>query len=345
MTTGPGVDRADDAMHVASAYFETKNYARAREVLRRALAQHPNDPNLLAQLARAEYLLGDYPVAASSSYAALAASPQHELAMRIYTLSLDSLGRRRDALWMAWQGVLAHPNEPLQHRIYARLLQKTWQLRSALQVVDGALRLEPANADALVLRGSILHDLNRIEESDASYRAALELDPANAEALNNMAVNRLQRGKLTRALQGFLGAAGSDPTLGDLARRNIGVVLRKVLVLVTVAAGLLGFLVAFAGVLHSEGQPTGVLRVFAALVTAGLIAVLAWLLRTIPRPVLASVLHKQTFAALRIAHALVAVVAGAWISVFPGPVAIVPVGGILVITGFILFRVGLFTGR
>ena len=73
-------------------------------------------------------------------------------------------------------------------------------------------------------------------------------------------------------------------------------------------------------------------------------------------------LRKQAFAALRIAHALVAVVARAWITVFPGQVVVAAVGiwmkittahrgggqgsgCILVITGFILFRVGLFTGR
>jgi tetratricopeptide (TPR) repeat protein len=120
----PGVDRTDDAIHVAGAYFDTGNYERAREVLRRSLSQQPNDPALLAQHARAEYLLDNYPSAASSAYAALSAAAHDELAMRIYALSIDGLGRLGDARWMAWRGVIAHPNEPLQHRVYARLLQK-----------------------------------------------------------------------------------------------------------------------------------------------------------------------------------------------------------------------------
>ncbi|MHA7648924.1 tetratricopeptide repeat protein [Mycobacterium sp. ML4] len=61
----------------------SKNYQRAREVLRRVLAEHPCDPLLLAHNARAEYLLGDHAQAASSADAALSAAPHDELAMRI----------------------------------------------------------------------------------------------------------------------------------------------------------------------------------------------------------------------------------------------------------------------
>src|SRR5215470_15690927 len=99
MTSEPGVDQADQAVRIADAYFDTENYERAREVLRRSLAQHPSDPGLLAQHARAEYVLDNYDGAARSAYAALAVAPQHELAMRIYALSLDGLGRSAEALW------------------------------------------------------------------------------------------------------------------------------------------------------------------------------------------------------------------------------------------------------
>ena len=331
--------------HVVDAYFETGNYQRARDVLRGLLAQAPNDPDLLAQNARAEYLLENYPGAAHSAYAALGFAPENELAMRIYALSLDSLGRGYEGLWMAWRTVIAHPNEPLAHRIYARLLQKSRQYSSALCSVDEALRLSPNNADALVLRGSILHDLGRIAESSAAYEQALTLEPGNADALNNLSVNRLARGKFAHALRGFLGAAGSDPAMGDLARSNIGVVLRRVLRWVTIGAALLGFLVAFTAGLHSEGQPTAVARVLAGLATAALIAVLLWLVRAVPRQVMVSVLRQQFYATVRLVHAVATVTVGAWITIYPGPVALVPVGALLGISGLLLFRVGLYIGR
>jgi hypothetical protein len=115
--------------------------------------------------------------------------------------------------------------------------------------------------------------------------------------------------------------------------------------LVTIVAGVLGLLVAFVAGLHGEGHSTGTLRVIAGLVTAILSAVLGRFYRAIPREVLASVLREQNFVAVRIVHALVAVAAGAWITIFPGPVAMVPVGAMLVISALILVRVGLFIGR
>ena len=201
-----GLGPADEAGRLAEAYIETGNYQRAREVLGRLLSQNPNDPSLLTQYARAEYMLENYPSAARSAYAGLCADPLNESAMRIYALSLDGLGRDYEARWMAWRGVLAHPNEPLQHRLYARLLHSSRQHASALQAVDVALRLDPMSIEALTLRGSILHDLGRIDESDASYRQVLTLSPGDAEALNNLAVNRLQRFRFGKALRGFLGA-------------------------------------------------------------------------------------------------------------------------------------------
>ncbi|MEM6108331.1 hypothetical protein AAHS21_19155 [Mycobacterium sp. 050272] len=345
MALEPGVDQADQAIHVAEAYFDTENYARGREVLRRSLSQNPNDPGLLAQYARAEYLLENYDGASRSAYAALAAAPQHELAMRIYALSLDGLGRHGDALWMAWQGVRTHPNEPLQHRVYARLLQKSHQLNSALVVVDEALRLDPASPDGLVLRGSILHDLGRIRESTDSYRQALALDANHAAALNNMAVNRLQRGKFGHALRGFLGAAGSDPTLGDLVRRNIGAVLAKMLRRLTIVATVLAVLIQFVGFNHGDGHPTVVLRVATGVVTAALIVILGRFLSAIPRTVLASVLRERAFVVARLVHALMVIGLGACVTALGAMTWTIAAAGSLMIAGLILARVGLTIGR
>jgi tetratricopeptide (TPR) repeat protein len=336
-------DRAGQAIHIAGAYFDTKNYERARDVLRGALAEHPHDPALLGQHARAEYLLENYPGAASSAYAALSAAPLDEMAMRIYALSLDGVGRLHEAMWMAWRGVVAHPNEPLQHRVYARLLQKSRQLPSALMAVNEALRLSPTSTDALVLRGSILHDMGRIPESDASYQEALTLDPGNAEALNNMAVNRLQRGKFGHALRGFLRAAGSDPTLGDLARKNIGALMTNILRRVTVVATALGLLVAVVGSDPDPNRRDLMVRVLIVMFTIGLVGALGWLFRAIPRHLWGSVMRDRGFVAARIVHGLLAVCAGIFAVVFAGPWTI-PAGVLLLISGVILARIGLTLG-
>ncbi|WP_322859813.1 tetratricopeptide repeat protein [Mycobacterium europaeum] len=344
MTSEAGVNRADGALRLAHAYYETKNYERARDVTRVALSQNPNDPDLLALHAATEHALQNYWPAANSAYGALSAAPQHEFAMRVYALALEGLGRNYDAMWMAWRGVVAHPNQASQYRLYAGLLLRSRQQSTALYVIDRALQLEPNSVDALILRGATLHRLGRLVESDASYRQALQLDPGNAEALNDLAVHGLDRNKFGRALRGFLGA-GSDPDLADLARRNIGVVLQKVLTGVTVGAGLLSVVLAITAGAHNDGRPTAVARVVVGLLTGALIAVLWWLLRAIPRGVLLSVLRKQRFSAARAIHALVAIAAGAWITVYPGPPAMIAIGGLLAVSALVIIRIGLFIGK
>ncbi|WP_374022429.1 tetratricopeptide repeat protein [Mycobacterium sp. HNNTM2301] len=344
MTSEPSV-RADSALQLARAYYATKNYQRAQDVTRSALSQNPNDPDLLALNAAAEHALENHWVAAWSAYSALSTAPQHEFAMRVYALALYGLGRTYDALWMAWRGVTAHPNQAEQHRVYATLLAASRQFSSALFVVDRALQLESHSVDALILRGYILYRLGRVAESDAAYRQALQLDPGNAEALNDLAVHRLDSHKFGRALHGFLVAAGRDPALANLARRNIGVVLRKVLTGVTIGAGLVSVLLAITAGAYNDGRPTAVARVVVGLVTAALIAVLWWLLRAIPRGVLLSVLRKQHFSAARAIHALVAIAAGAWVTVYPGPPAMIAVGGLLAVIALIIIRIGLFIGK
>lgn len=345
MTSQPGLGGIDEACGVANAYIDTGNYERAREVLGVALSQSPNDAALLATYARAELALGNSWRAAHSAYAALAGAPNDEFAMLLYALALYELGRRHDGLLMAWRAVTYHPNRIAPLRVYAQLLQKARQLPSAFTVIDQALRLEPHDVDALIRRGSILHDMGRRPDSDAAYQAALRIDPVNATALNDLAVHRVERLKFGRALQGFLGAAGSDPDYGDLSRRNIAVVLRKLLRVVTLGAGVLSGLAAAAAALYGEGHSTAVLRVLVGLLTVALIAFLYWLRRQLPRRVLVSVLREQRFAALRIAHAVAAAAFGAWVTAIPWPAPLVDGGVLLAIGALVITRIGFWIGK
>jgi tetratricopeptide (TPR) repeat protein len=345
VTSGSGIgDQVDEVLRVARFYIEIRRYDRAREVLHSSLSHHPNDPDLLAHYAQTELLLRNYMGAAKSAYAALSVAPHTELAMRIYTFALDGLGRHYDALSMAWRAVIEHPNEALPHRVYATLLQKTRQLPLALRAIEESIRLNPADVDSLVLRGFILHDLGRIRESTASYRAALRLDPTNAAALNDIAVNRLEARKLGRALRGFLAAAGLDPELGDLARKSVGAVLTQLFRRVTIIVVLLGFPIAMAGTAYSNGESTAIFRVIIGLMTVSLIAASGWLLRPLPPRVLASALREHSYVAARAVHAAIAVATGTWVTIFGGEAWTIPAGVFLIVGGLLLLRVGRMIG-
>jgi tetratricopeptide (TPR) repeat protein len=301
----------DAAVALACAYADAKNYARAEQVLRDALTTSPDSADLLANLARIQVLVEDYPSAASTAYAALAIAPEYGFAMRMYAIALEGIGRLGDALQVAWRGATSNPHDRLAHYVYAELLLKARRPWDALYVVGEVLRLEPANTDSHVLHGQVLARLGRHQESTAAYEEALRLDPSNAAAVHNIAVNRLGRNRWLTALRGFRGAARLDPHLGDLVRRNISVALSRLLRLSTAFAAAVAFFVVLSSdaTLHRESSATG-LRITVGVVSVALLGYMVWVSRVVPIRTWRSVLAKRSVLVLRIILAICAIAVG-----------------------------------
>ncbi|AIY45746.1 tetratricopeptide repeat protein [Mycolicibacterium fortuitum] len=332
MTAGAGPGE------VAEAYLSTRNYQRAAEVLESALAEDPNHDGLLAQYARAQLGLKDYDGAAQAAYAALATAPGDQHVMRVYALALNGQGRRQEALQMAWRAATENPHIHSVHYTYASLLLEAGRPRDALDVIDEALRLQPESADSLVLRGDIHRALGSFTAAEDNYEAALRLEPDHASAVHNLAVNRLKWGKLTTSIKGFLGAGRLDPALGELARRNIGVALIRVLRVSTASVILLSIVLIAVTASHENSQSTVVPRVFIALLTLGLVGVIVWLMRSVPRPTLRAVLRERGFLAVRLAFLAFAIIAG-MITAVVGATPLTEVFGPLLLFGAVCLRV------
>jgi tetratricopeptide (TPR) repeat protein len=323
---------------VAEAYLSTRNYQRAAEVLESALAEDPNHDGLLAQYARAQLGLKDYDGAAQAACAALATAPGDQHVMRVYALALNGQGRRQEALQMAWRAATENPHIHSVHYTYASLLLEAGRPRDALDVIDEALRLQPESADSLVLRGDIHRALRSFTAAEDNYEAALRLEPDHASAVHNLAVNRLKWGKLTTSIKGFLGAGRLDPALGELARRNIGVALIRVLRVSTASVILLSIVLIAVTASHENSQSTVVPRVFIALLTLGLVGVIVWLMRSVPRPTLRAVLRERGFLAVRLAFLAFAIIAG-MIPAVVGATPLTEVFGPLLLFGAVCLRV------
>lgn len=332
MTAGAGPGE------VAEAYLSTRNYQRAAEVLESALAEDPNHDGLLAQYARAQLGLKDYDGAAQAAYAALASAPGDQHVMRVYALALNGQGRRGEALQMAWRAATENPHIHSVHYTYASLLLEAGRPRDALDVIDEALRLQPESADSLVLRGDIHRALGSFTAAEDNYEAALRLEPDHASAVHNLAVNRLKWGKLTTSIKGFLGAGRLDPALGELARRNIGVALIRVLRVSTASVILLSIVLIAVTTSHENAQSTVAPRVFIALLTLGLAGVIVWLMRSVPRPTLRAVLRERGFLAVRLAFLAFAIIAG-MITAVVGATPLTEVFGPLLLFGAVCLRV------
>lgn len=321
----------DGAGVVAQAYLDSGNYTRAEEVLRSALAEDPDNVDLLTGYTRAKLGQKDYHAAALAAHSALATAPNNEHAMRLYALALQGQRRYPEALWMAWRTATEHPGVYLSHYVYASLLSSAGHAQQALVVINEALRLHPASADSLVLRGDIYRSLWWFTQAEADYHEALRLEPDHASAVHNLAVSRLRRGKTTMALRGFLGAGQLDPQLGGLARRNIGVALTRVLRLSTAAVVFLAVALITVMGLHDESQSTVVPRIVAGVLTAGFAGVIVWVLRSMPGPMLRAVLRERSLLALRMLFLVFAVLAGLATAIVGSTALTDPLGPLLLI--------------
>ena len=336
----PPPDAADSgrAISVARAFMDVASYDRAAQVVSQALSAHPDDPNLLVELARAEIGLRRHQSAAEHVHAALAVQPRSAYALMIYAMALDGLHRRGEAIGVAYQAVLAAPDLPVAHRIYAGLLHDDRHSAQALTVVAEALRLDPNDADSWVLRARILQDLRRAAEAETAFAEALRLRPDHALAVHNRAVNQLRIGKLSRGSTGLVGAARLDPSLGGLARRNLGVVAALGLRRVTLAATVLSVAVIFVVIVVQAGDPSVVPRVISGVGAAVVAALLIVALRLVPRVSWPSVLRSHPWVVVRIAHAVCGIGIGAVAAAVGGPEDLLAVGGVLLLFGGVGIR-------
>ena len=292
-------DTYADALTLANAYMEARNYRRAEEVLSSALVHYPHNSQLLTELARAQHLQGDNRGAERNVCQAAAHDPENAYPMRVYAAILDALGRRREALMWARKAVDAAPNDYTMHYEYARVLATNGDPASALPVAEEAVRLAPASADVYDLKGNILGMLGRWTESTAAHEEALRLHPGNAIAVHNLAVNRANRRNLAGALAGFNQAARMDPHIGDLARRSITATVRQWLARMTIVAwAALWLSVQIERDNHGPNRSPA--RVIAGIGFIVLLMMFAWLVRGLPRTVWASILRQREFRSLKI---------------------------------------------
>ena len=225
-------------------------------------------------------------------------------------LTLYGQGRVQEALTLAWQTAAAHPDSPLAQYTYASLLREAGRHAEALAVVDHALRLYPASADAWVLRGDLQQKVSGLAAAEPDYLQALRIDPGHGLAVHNLAVSRLRWGTNTAALRGLLQAMRLDPGLGQTALGNIGLAIARVLRMATASTVLLAAAMFAVFALHDQGQSTVLARVFTAILAAAPIAALCWVLRMVPMPVLRAVTMGRIVMALRLIFLALAGVCG-----------------------------------
>ena len=304
-------DDVDAVFQAAETYMAAGDLWRAESVLGPALGAHPNHQRLLTYYARVKLGQGDYEAAANSAHAALSVGPDNEYAMRVYSHALELQGRIPEALTMAWRTATAHPQSHLAHYTYAQMLSDAGRPAEAMTAITEALRLNPHDADAVNLLGDIRVALGQLDAAEADYRHALQLNPHDASVVHNLATLEFQRGHRWNAVRGFIFAEQLDPRFGDLARRNVGVVLAGLLRRSAWVVLIVTIAVVAAVNIRDGGGVTVIPRIAAGVGAAVLVAMSIPAVRNVPGPMFTSVLRERKILVVRILQLLAAVVLGA----------------------------------
>ncbi len=185
-------ERPDDsvtAVTLAAAFLDQRDAPRAIEVLNKALEHNKDDHAILVNLAWA--------------YA--------------------HTGNADEALRDADRATAVAPHLTEAYRVKAAVLFDHRRAADAIEALNHAIELDPADANLRSMRGLCLEQTSKPEEASADYRRAAESNAAHADAWLGLARCSLQLNRLDEAREALTWATRilgpRDPRVAELARQ------------------------------------------------------------------------------------------------------------------------------
>jgi len=170
------------------------------------------------RLARADSALsaGNAAAAAREYAAVIATDPKNSRA--VYRLAQLRRDDPAEALRLFRRYVDLEPSDPWGYMAVGDLLGKLGRYGHALQWYDAALRLAPAERDAVVGRARVLVRGGRTDAAITAYEAWLALHPADATSWRDLARQELRAGRPASAARALERAQALAPDEGAALR-------------------------------------------------------------------------------------------------------------------------------
>lgn len=230
----------------ASVFIQQREYERARSILARSLAAHPDDVATLISMARLENAAGDARKSAGLFKQTLAKDPANSFAR--FGLAELALQQDNTAEAERWLEELRHTDAKaidarlLLARLYIRDHQTALSDRLVAEVTElaadradvlnavgimffdaslydqalgrfgAASKLEPKNAAYWLNVGRAQLALNQTDAAFSSVRTALKLRPDWLSAIAAMALLEIRNGRSNEAIERVMAAQRSHPT-------------------------------------------------------------------------------------------------------------------------------------
>ena len=191
-------------------------YDEAAEEIAAGLTAEPDEPSLLATLARI-HLAADQPVEALvAADRAAATAPVRLPTLVVRAMALTDSGRYGDAARVAGDILRQWPGDPYAQRTGAALLSESRNGQEALNAAWNGVRAAPAEAEAHLVLAVVAARLRLFDLAQRAYAEALELDPEIGDAQRDLGIVRFERRRWARALETLADeAALPAPFAGD----------------------------------------------------------------------------------------------------------------------------------
>jgi len=193
-------------------------YDEAAGEIAAGLSAAPDEPSLLATLARI-HLAADQPAEAlAAAERAVAAAPETLTTLVVRAMALTDSRRYADAARVASDILRRWPADAYAQRTGAALLSESRNGQEALNAAWNGVRVAPAEPEAHLVLAVVAARLQLFELAQRAYAEALDLDPAIGTAQSDVGIVRFERRRWAQALEGLaddaaLTAPGDDAAL------------------------------------------------------------------------------------------------------------------------------------
>lgn len=198
-----------------------RNLTDAKAAFDKAAGLEPNNPAVT--LARADFFITTqkYAEAGKDLQAVLASDPKNVAArVKLADISVRQ-GREAEARKLLGEAIALAPRDAAPRLALTRRLVAARDFKGALKMADDIVRLQPANAEGVTLRGQIQSLLDQKQEAVMSFRNLVSLTPNDAKAQLMLANALFTAGDRAGTLAALDAAADISPQSADVARAQI----------------------------------------------------------------------------------------------------------------------------
>jgi hypothetical protein len=176
-------------------------YDEAAGEIAAGLTAAPDEPGLLATLARI-HLAADQPAEALvAAERAVAAAPTTLITLVVRAMALADSHRFAEAAGVAAEILRQWPADAYAQRTGAALLSESRNGQEALNAAWNGVRVAPAEAEAHLVLAVVAARLRLFDLAQRAYAEALELDPAIGDAQRDVGIVRFERRRWALALE------------------------------------------------------------------------------------------------------------------------------------------------